>query len=90
MEHRQEALQRIRTVEGHIRGIQKMIQADADCSAVISQLRAVQSALNKISLTLIDGHINRCLLSAVEEGCPEYQEQMIEEIFKVFSIAAKR
>jgi len=47
-----ESIQRLKSIEGHIRGIQKMLEEDKYCIDVIAQIQAVQAALNKVS-TLI-------------------------------------
>ena len=59
------ALRRLKTVEGHIRGIQRMVEEDAYCIDVIRQIQAVQAALNKISAQILDEHLNSCLITAV-------------------------
>jgi len=61
-------LQRLAKVEGHVRGITKMVQDDRDCPAILLQIAAIQSALDKISKIILEDHIENCVARAVEEG----------------------
>ena len=59
--HHPEALKRLKTIEGHIRGIQRMLEEDAYCIDVIKQVQAVQAALNKVNDLILDQHLDTCL-----------------------------
>lgn len=88
MDHdHKDTLQRLKTVEGHIRGIQRMLEKDQYCIDVIRQIQAVQSALNKISANILDGHLNSCLLGAVQGEDPEERKRVLKEITEVFETA---
>lgn len=90
MEHEhKENIQRLKTVEGHIRGIQRMLENDQYCIDVIRQIQAVQSAINKISTRILDGHLNTCLLTAVQGDDPEERKRVLNEISEVFQTANK-
>jgi len=80
-------IQRLKIVEGHIRGIQRMLEDDKYCIDVIRQIQAVQSALNKISANLLDGHLNSCLLSAIQGDDPTERTRVLTEITEVFETA---
>lgn len=83
------ALMRLKTVEGHIRGIQRMVEEDAYCIDVIRQIQAVQSALNKISTQILDEHLNSCLITAVRGENAAERERVLKEIIDVFEAATK-
>ena len=85
----QSVLLRLKTVEGHIRGIQRMVEEDAYCIDIIRQVQAVQSALNKTSAILLEGHLNHCLINAVRGDDPAEQERVLKEISDVFEAATK-
>ena len=87
-DHR-ETIQRLKTVEGHIRGIQKMLENDQYCIDIIQQIQAVQSALNKISTIILDGHLNTCLTTAVKGDDPQERQRVLREITEVFETANK-
>jgi len=80
---------RLKTVEGHIRGVQRMIDDEAYCIDVIRQINAIQAALNKISLNILDSHLNSCLFAAVRGDDPVEQERVLKEIVDVFEAATK-
>jgi len=83
------ALKRLKTVEGHIRGIQRMIEEDTYCIDVIRQIQAVQAALNKISTQILDEHLNSCLITAVRGEDAGERERVLKEILDVFEAATK-
>ena len=85
----QSVLLRLKTVEGHIRGIQRMVEEDAYCIDIIRQIQAVQSALNKSSTILLEGHLNHCLINAIRGDDPAEQERVLKEISDVFEAATK-
>jgi len=89
MEKAQDNQNRLKTIEGHIRGVQRMIDEDAYCIDVIRQINAIQAALNKISLNILDSHLNSCLITAVRGDDPAEQERVLKEIVDVFEAATK-
>lgn len=84
-----DVLARLKTVEGHIRGIERMVGDGAYCIDVIRQLQAVQSALNKIGSMILDNHLNSCLITAVRGDDPAERERVLREITEVFDAANK-
>jgi DNA-binding FrmR family transcriptional regulator len=83
------ALRRLKTVEGHIRGIERMIDEEAYCIDVIRQILAVQSALNRVSTIILEEHLNSCLTTAVRGEDPDERERVLKEITEVFETATK-
>jgi len=88
MKHEQ-GLVRLKTVEGHIRGIQRMIEQDAYCIDVLHQIQAVQAALNRVSAQILEEHLNSCLIAAVRGDNPDERERVLKEIVEVFDAANK-
>jgi DNA-binding FrmR family transcriptional regulator len=88
MKH-ESALRRLKTVEGHIRGVQRMIDEEAYCIDIIRQIQAVQGALNKVTSMILDEHLNSCLITAVRGENIEEREQVLREITDVFTAASK-
>jgi DNA-binding FrmR family transcriptional regulator len=80
---------RLKTVEGHVRGIEKMVTDDAYCIDVIRQLQAVRAALGKISSSILDQHLHSCLITAVRGEEPSERERVLTEIAEVFAAAAE-
>jgi DNA-binding FrmR family transcriptional regulator len=83
---RSESLRRLKTAEGHIRGIERMLQEEAYCIDVIRQIQAVQSALSKISLQILEEHLHSCLTAAVRGEDASARERMLKEIAEVFAV----
>ena len=82
-------IRRLKTIEGHIRGVQRMVDDDAYCIDVIRQINAIQAALNKISINILDSHLNSCLISAVRGDDSDERERVLKEIVDVFEAATK-
>lgn len=80
-----EALARLKTVEGHIRGIERMVDEGAYCVDVIRQIQAVQAALNKVSGMILEGHLNSCVITAIRGENPDERERVLSEISEIFS-----
>ncbi len=86
---KQDTLQRLKSVEGHIRGIERMVEADAYCIDLIRQIQAVQGALNKITTNVLDDHLRTCLTSAVRGDDADERERVLGEIREVYEMATK-
>lgn len=82
-------LLRLKTVEGHLRGIIRMVEEDAYCIDVIRQIHAVESALNKISSQILDKHLNSCVITAIQGNDRKERERVLKEISEVFETANK-
>jgi len=85
----EDTIQRLRSIEGHIRGIQRMVEDDKYCIDVIQQIQAVQAALNKVNTLILEGHLNSCLITAVRGEDPEERERVLKEITDIFEAATK-
>jgi CsoR family transcriptional regulator, copper-sensing transcriptional repressor len=62
---------RLRRIEGQVRGIEKMVDEDRYCIDVLTQISAIQAALDKVALGLLDGHVRHCVTEATQEGRSE-------------------
>jgi DNA-binding FrmR family transcriptional regulator len=85
----EEALKRLKNIEGHVRGIERMVENDAYCIDVIRQIQAVQAALNRVSSMVLEGHLNSCLITAVRGENPDERERVLKEISDVFETATR-
>ncbi|MEU0517837.1 metal-sensitive transcriptional regulator [Streptosporangium sp. NPDC006007] len=75
---KQAYLTRLRRVEGQIRGLQRMVDEDAYCIDVLTQVSAATRALQAVALGLLEDHIAHCVADAVSSGGPEAQEKIKE------------
>ena len=89
MQSNQDTIRRLKTAEGHLRGIQRMLDEGEYCIDVIRQIQAVQSALNKVSSQILDRHLNSCLITAVQGDDPVERERVLKEIIDVFDTGTR-
>jgi DNA-binding FrmR family transcriptional regulator len=84
-----EIARRLRSVEGHVRGIERMVESDAYCMDVMNQIVAVQRALGKVSALVLDRHLHTCALSAIRGEDVEERERVLGELLQVFQATDK-
>lgn len=82
-------IRRLKTVEGHLRGVIRMVQEDAYCIDVIRQIQAIESALNKVSTQILEGHLNSCVTTAIQGNDKKERERVLKEITEVFEMSTK-
>jgi DNA-binding FrmR family transcriptional regulator len=82
-------VKRLRSIAGHVNGIERMIMEDAYCIDVIKQVQAVQAALNKVNDLILENHLNTCVIEAVRGDNKKERERVIGEIVQVFEMAQK-
>ena len=58
-------VRRLKSVEGHVRGVERMVGEDAYCIDVVNQILAIQRALKKVSGLVLDQHLHHCVTSAI-------------------------
>lgn len=83
------ALRRLKTIEGHVRGVIRMIEEDSYCIDVIRQIQAVSAALNKVSAQILENHLSTCVIPAVRGDDASARERVLKEITEVFDMANK-
>jgi DNA-binding FrmR family transcriptional regulator len=79
---------RLRSIEGHVRGIERMVEQDAYCIDVIKQSIAVQSALEKVNGIILENHLQTCVTTAIRGEEAEERERVIGELLDVFETAS--
>ena len=82
-------LSRLRTIEGHVRGILRMVEADAYCPEILAQALAVQRAIDRFSFELLEHHLETCFVSAVRGDSQQDREQALRELLNIFQTSAK-
>jgi DNA-binding FrmR family transcriptional regulator len=73
-----EHLKRLRRIEGQIRGLQRMVEDDAYCIDILTQVSAGTKALQAFALSLLEEHLRHCVAQAVEQGGPEADAKVAE------------
>jgi DNA-binding FrmR family transcriptional regulator len=59
---------RLRRIEGQVRGLQRMVDEDAYCVDILTQVAAAQTALEQVAVRVLDGHVRGCVAEAVSDG----------------------
>ncbi|WP_184989395.1 metal-sensitive transcriptional regulator [Sphaerisporangium rubeum] len=75
---KQAYLTRLRRIEGQIRGLQRMVEEDAYCIDVLTQVSAATRALQAVALGLLEDHIGHCVTDAINAGGPEAEAKVKE------------
>lgn len=83
-------LRRLARIEGQIRGLHAMVEEEAYCVDVLTQIAAATRALDGVALRLLADHTNHCVRDAVEQGGPEADEKVDELIAAVERFARTR
>ena len=74
---------RLNRIEGQIRGINKMVENDAYCTDILTQVSAVQAALNSFSKLLLSNHIHTCVVDDIKNGNEEVIDELMELLQKM-------
>jgi DNA-binding FrmR family transcriptional regulator len=77
-ENKDAVLKRLRRIEGQVRGLQRMVDEDAYCVDVLTQISAANRALQAVALELLDDHLSHCVAQAVSEGGANAREKIEE------------
>ncbi len=85
----QTTLRRLKTIEGHLKGVIRMVEEDAYCIDVIRQIQAVEGALNKVSAHILEEHLNSCVITAIRGDSEQERERVLREITEVFEMSNK-
>lgn len=84
MQQSTKTINRLRRLEGQVRGIIKMLEEDRYCIDVLHQLQAVKSALARAESEILKDHANSCLAEAIESGDAEAQREKVSELIDLF------
>ena len=76
-------MNRLKRIEGQVRGIQSMLEKDAYCPDILVQVSAVNSALNSFSKNLLASHMRSCVVDDIRNGREETIDELVETIQKV-------
>ncbi len=80
---------RLKSIEGHVRGVEKIVEDGAYCIDIVNQIGAIQAALQKVSGVVLDRHLHTCVTTAIRGDNPDERERVINEIMGVFNAKGK-
>jgi len=80
-------LNRLRRLEGQVRGVARMVEQDRYCIDVITQLRAVKAAINRLEEAILRDHVDHCVAGAIASGDKSDQQRKLDELMDVIARA---
>lgn len=83
-EYRRRVLDRWKSIEGHARGVRRMIEDDAYCPDIIKQTLAVQGAIDGVNALILENHLHTCAAAAIQSDDVAERERMIGELLELF------
>ena len=86
-EQKDQLTNRLRRIEGQVRGVERMVEADRYCIDVITQISAIQAALDKVALGLLTDHARHCIVGGAAEDTPE---ELTEELMAAVARLMRR
>jgi len=84
-----DATKRAAYIAGHINGIHKMLQDGRYCIDVIKQIDAVEGSLIKLKETILENHLNHCVVDTIKNGSPRQRSSAINELLEVYKTQSK-
>lgn len=84
--NQKDVLNRLATIEGHLKGIRKMVEEDQYCVDILKQTFAVERALQKFETVILEGHVNGCVAEGFREG---RDQDMIRELSELFELSRR-
>lgn len=74
---------RLKRIEGQVRGVERMVNENAYCTDILTQVSAIQSALNAFNQELLENHINTCVINDIKNGNNEVVSDLVKTIKKL-------
>ena len=76
-------INRLSRIEGQVRGIRKMVETDAYCVDILTQVSAIQAALNAFNRELLANHIRTCVMDDIKNGNDEIVDELVQTLQKL-------
>ena len=86
---RTHVLNRLKSIDGHLRGVMRMVEDDAYCIDVIQQLQAVQGAVGRVASVLLEDHLQTCVTHAIQGNDSDERTRVIGELLRLFDAGAR-
>jgi CsoR family transcriptional regulator, copper-sensing transcriptional repressor len=82
-----DVLKRLNYIEGHLKGIRKMVEGDEYCVDILRQTFAVRKAIEKLEAMILEDHLHGCVPEGIREG---RETEVIEELVQLYNLAGNR
>ena len=76
-------IKRLRRIEGQVRGLQRMIEADRYCIDILTQVRSAERALQRVGQSILHRHLRHCVVEVVQSGNEAIRDQRIDEVISI-------
>jgi DNA-binding FrmR family transcriptional regulator len=76
---------RLKSIEGHVRGVQRMVDEDAYCVDILRQTLAIRRALEKFDTLVLENHLHHCVTTAIRSDSEDDRSKAINEILEIFA-----
>ena len=76
-------INRLNRIEGQVRGVRKMVENDAYCVDILTQVSAIQAALNAFNRELLSNHIRTCVMDDIKNGNDEIVDELVQTLQKL-------
>jgi len=86
---KKDVVNRLRSVQGHVHGIQRMVEEDIYCIDIMKQIKAVQKALDRVNALVLENHLETCVTTAIRSDDNSERERVIGEITQLFDASVK-
>ena len=80
---RRDLINRLKRIEGQVRGLQRMLEEDAYCPEILTQASAVNAALNSFCRVLLAGHLRTCVSEDIRAGREETVDELMDSLQKL-------
>ncbi|MBI9012994.1 MAG: metal-sensitive transcriptional regulator [Clostridiales bacterium] len=81
-EPRKKIINRLKTIKGHIAGIEKMVEDEKPCDEILIQIAAIRSSVNKVGLAILENNAESCILTSDENG--NVKEEDVRKVIQSF------
>lgn len=81
-ENKKKIINRLRTIKGHIAGIEKMVEENKSCDEILVQIAAIRSSVNKVGLAILENNAETCMLTSDENG--KVDQDDVRKVIKSF------
>lgn len=82
-EQKKALINRLRRIEGQVRGVQQMLENDAYCNDILVQSAAISAAMNAFNREILAAHIHSCVVRDIREGHDEVVDELVSTIQKL-------
>jgi len=89
LDEQSKIVNRLKSVEGHVRGVTKMVEEGGYCMDIVNQISAIQAALHKVSALVLDQHLHTCVTTALRGDDATERERVINELLELFKTTDK-